>query len=111
MEILIERTKDQNMYFDFSSGRDPGPGQTSVVDWKYQQEPPTVQATDVSATASKTEQQHKSNGTETDSEKKENEKGNLLIPISSSIHTTWTNLFKKRHVVDLSELVIYINRY
>ncbi|XP_050266340.1 uncharacterized protein LOC126710001 [Quercus robur] len=75
MEILIERTKDQKMYFDFSSGRDPGPGQTSVVDWKYQQEPPTVQATDVSATASKTEQQHKSNGTETDSEKKENEKG------------------------------------
>lgn len=84
MEILIKRTKAQNMYFNFSSGRDPG--QTSVV-WMHQQEPSAVQATDASATASKTDQQHKSNGTETDSEKKETEKGNLLIPISS-IHST-----------------------
>ena len=82
MEILIKRTKAQNMYFNFSSGRDPG--QTSVV---WQQEPSAVQATDSSAKASKTDQQHKSNGTETDSEKKETEKGNLLIPISS-IHST-----------------------
>ena len=80
LDILIAHTTAQKMYF--SSGRDPGPGQTSVVDWKYQQEPPTV-----SATAYKTDQQHKSNGTETDSEKKETEKGNLLIPISS-IHST-----------------------
>ena len=68
MEILIKHTKAQ-MYFDFSSGRHPG--QTSLV-WEHQQEPPW--ATDASAT-------------ETDSEKKENEKGNLLIPISS-IHST-----------------------
>lgn len=72
MKLLIERTKVQNMYYNFSSGRDPG--QTSVA-WELQQEP------------SKTDQQQKSNGTETDSEKKENEKGNLLIPISS-IHST-----------------------
>ena len=83
MELLIERTRGKNKYFNFSSGRDPG--QTSVV-WKHQQEPSAVQATDASATASKTDQQHKSNGTETDLEKKGNEKGNLLIPISS-IHS------------------------
>ena len=87
MKILIVHTKEQKMYFNFTSGRDPGHEQTSFVDLKYQQEPPTVQATDVSATASKTDQQHKSNGTETDLEKKGNEKGNLLIPISS-IHST-----------------------
>ncbi|KAK9982988.1 hypothetical protein SO802_032513 [Lithocarpus litseifolius] len=80
MDILIARTREKNKYFNFSSGRDPG--QTSLA-WKHQQEPSAVQATDASATASKTDQQHKSNGTETDSEKKENEKGNLLIPISS----------------------------
>lgn len=80
MELLIEHTKA----FNFSSGRDPG--QISTV-WMHQQEPSAVQATDASATVSKTDQQHKSNGTETDSEKKENEKGNLLIPISS-IHST-----------------------
>lgn len=84
MEILIKHTKAQKMSFNFSSGRDSG--QTSVV-WEHQQEPSAVQATDASATASKTDQQHKSNGTETDSEKKENEKGKLLIPISS-IHCT-----------------------
>jgi len=67
MDILIAHTTAQKMYF--SSGRDPGPGQTSVVDTAY-----------------KTDQQHKSNGTETDLEKKGNEKGNLLIPISS-IHS------------------------
>ena len=84
MEILIKHTKAQKMSLNFSSARDPG--QTSVV-WKYQQEPSAVQATDASATASKTDQQHKSNGTETDLEKKGNEKGNLIIPISS-IHST-----------------------
>ena len=84
MEILIAHTKGQNKYFNFSSGRDPG--QTSLV-WEHLQEPSAVQATDASATASKTDQQQKSNGTETDSEKKENEKGKLLIPISS-IHST-----------------------
>ena len=84
MKLLIERTKAQNMYFNFSSGGHPG--QTSVA-WEHQLEPSAVEDTDASATASKTDQQHKSNGTETDSEKKENEKGNLLIPISS-IHST-----------------------
>ena len=73
MEILIARTKEQKMYFNFSSGRDPG--QTSVVEWKHQQE------------LTNTDKQHKSNGTETDLEKKGNEKGNLLNPISS-IHST-----------------------
>ncbi|KAK7840639.1 ankyrin repeat-containing protein itn1, partial [Quercus suber] len=84
MEILIKHTKDQKMYFNFSSGRDPG--QASVV-WEHQQEPSAVQATDPSATASKTDQQHKSNGTETDSEKKENEKGKKETPKMEEIET------------------------
>nr|POF21886.1 ankyrin repeat-containing protein [Quercus suber] len=61
-------------------------GQASVV-WEHQQEPSAVQATDPSATASKTDQQHKSNGTETDSEKKENEKGKKETPKMEEIET------------------------